>query len=163
MIQYGPENYFLSAVGYTSSQDDLVSTTKVRGYDRLAEDLEFLASKSKYASALLNKIKQSPMEDDPGYYLKYYTRYFATLYQVIHTALTNLREKGKMYIVTQDNTHRGELIEIDEVLRQLLKTNGWESRIIKRWERHHMGLQNVSRNHAFIRPKHFEKLMVVWQ
>jgi hypothetical protein len=163
IVQYGPENYFLSALGYTNPEEGLVSTTKVRNYDTLALDFEYLTSKSKYARRLLTNVKESPIADDPGYYLKYYTRYFATLFRVIDKVLSNLSETGKMYIVTQDNTHRGELIEIDKVLREVLKESGWQSRVIKRWERHHQGLRNISRNHAFIRPRQLEKLMVIWR
>jgi len=161
IVQYGPENYFLSALGYTSPEKDLISITKVRNYNRLEDDFEYLTTNSKYACRMLTKIKESPVADDPSYYLKYYTRYFAALFAVISKVLTNLSSTGKMYIVTQDNIHRGILIEIDKVLRELLGTSGWQSRVIKTWERHHLGLRNVSRNHAFVKPKHWEKLMVV--
>jgi hypothetical protein len=163
IVQYGPENYLLCALGYANLENGLISTTKVRDYDRLASDFEYLTTKSKYAHRLLTKIKESPIADDPGYYLKYYTRYFATLFQVIEKVLSNLSKTGKMYIVTQDNTHRGELIEIDRLLSELLRTSGWQSRVIKKWERHHQGLRNISRNHAFVRPKQLEKLVVVWR
>jgi hypothetical protein len=162
-VQYGPENYFLAALGHVSPEEGLVSTTKVKDYDRLTLDFESLTAKSEYACHLLTKIKESSIADDPGYYLKYYTRYFATLFQVIDKVLGSLSTTGKMYIVTQDNTHRGELIEIDRVLRDLLKADRWHSRVIRKWERHHQGLRNVSRNHAFVRPKQLEKLMVVWR
>jgi hypothetical protein len=163
IVQYGPENYFLSALGYTVPEEGLVSTTRVRGYSRLSEDFGHLTANSKYARRLLGKIKQSPVADDPAYYLKYYTRYFATLSRVIEKVLNNLSATGKMYMVTQDNTHRGELIEIDRVIRQLLGATGWQSKVIRRWPRHHLGLMNVSRKHAFVRPKQLEKLMVIWR
>jgi len=44
IVQYGPENYFLSALGYIISEEDLVSITKVRHYDRLEEDFEYLTT-----------------------------------------------------------------------------------------------------------------------
>jgi hypothetical protein len=163
IVQYGPENYFLATLGYISPEEGLISTTKVRDYDQLASDFETLTTRSKYACRLLTRIKESSVSDDPGYYLKYYTRYFAKLFQVIDRALSNLSKTGKMYIVTQDNTHRGELIEIDRVLSDMLRANNWSSKVIKKWERHHQGLRNVSRNHAFVRPKQLEKLMVIWR
>lgn len=163
IVQYGPENYFLSALGYTIPEEGLVSTPKVRDYDRLTLDFECLTTKSEYACHLLTHIKNSKIEDDPTYYLKYYTRYFAMLFQVIDKVLSNLSPIGRMYIITQDNIHRGQLIEIDRVLRELLGAKGWRSRLIKKWERHHMGLRNVSRQHAFVKPKHWEKLMVIWR
>ena len=163
IVQYGPENYFLSALGHTSPEKTLIGTTKVRDYETLAADFEYITSISEYASILLNNIRKSRNADDPGYYLKYYTRYFATLLNAINEVLNNLSPRGKMYIVTQDNTHRGQLIEIDRVLRESLRKKGWKFRLVKKWERHHLGLRTVSREHAFIRPKQFEKLVVVWR
>lgn len=163
IVQYGPENYFLSVLGHAIPKEGLVTTTKVRDYDKLEYDFENLTTKSKYACHLLTKIKESPISDDLSYYLKYYTRYFAVLFHVIDKALSNLTPAGKIYMVTQDNTHRGELIEIDRLLGELLQVSGWHSRVIRKWERHHQGLRNVSRNHAFVRPKQLEKLMVLWR
>jgi len=159
IVLYGPENYFLSTLGYDYPEENFVSTPKVRDYNGFAPDFEHLTAKSKYANHLLTKIKESPIADDPGYYLKYYTRYFAALYKVMDKVSNHLSKKGKMYVVLQDNIHRGELIEIDRVLSELFRANEWKSRVVRTWERHHHGLRNISRNHAFVKPKHFEKIM----
>ena len=161
IVLYGPENYFLSALGYTFPEHSLVSTPKVRDYNGLALDFEYLTARSKCAKDFLTKIKDSKIPDDPGYYLKYYTRYFAALYKVMDKVSSHLSTKGKMYIVFQDNIHRGELIETDRVLSELFKVNGWKSRVVKKWERPHQGLRNISRNHAFVKPKHFEKILLL--
>ena len=157
-VLYGPENYFLSSIGLASNDLCLVTTTKVKDYDTMSTDFEFLITQSEYARKLLTTIKKSPKKDDPGYYLKYYTRYFSMLFKVLNNALGNLSETGKAYIVTQDNYHRGELINIDQVLVELFSTRGWRTRSVDTWERHHMGLRNVSRDHAFVRPKMTERL-----
>lgn len=162
-VQYGPENYFLSALGYGVPESSIIGTTKVRDYGTLAEDFERLTSISKYASSLLNSIRRSRTPDDPSYYLKYYTRYFAMLVGTTESALHHLSRTGKMYVVTQDNTHRGQLIEIDTILRESLRDKGWNVRVVRKWQRHHLGLRNVSREHAFVRPKHFEKILLVWR
>jgi hypothetical protein len=162
VVQYGPENYFLSALGYTISEECLISITKVKDYNKLEQDFEYLTTKSKYACKLLTKIWKSKKADDPSYYLKYYTRYFAKLFQVIDNVLNNLSATGKMYVVTQDNTHRGERIQIDRILRELLRASGWRSEVIHWWPRHHQGLRHVYRS-AFISPMQLEKLMVIWR
>jgi hypothetical protein len=163
IVLYGPENYFLSVLGYNSPEEELVSINKVKNYHKLEEDFDYLTTNSKHACRILTRIRKSPEADDPSYYLKYYTRYFASLLVVIKRVMTCLTSTGKMYIVTQDNIHRGILIEIDEVIKEMLGADGWKSRVIKRWERHHLGLRNVSRTHAFVKPKHWEKLMVLTQ
>jgi len=163
--QYGPEIYFLSAVGHNIAEDNLIGTNKVKDYKKYENpesDFEFLTNNSKFANRLLNKIKKSPQKDDLTYYLPYYTRYFSMLYQTFKKVLDSLSSEGKMYVILQDNTHRGELIEIDKILKELLKINGRRSRIIKTWERHHLGLRNPSKDHAFVKRKQFEKLMVIW-
>lgn len=163
LIQFGPENYFLSALGYMTPAESVIATTKVRDYGTFQEDFGNITSESRTACHLLNKIKNSPKTDGPKYYLPYYTRYFTMLFKNFIKVLEHLLPDGRMYVVVQDNIHRGELIEIDKVLRELLKTKGWRSRVVKKWERHHLGLRNVSRDHAFVKKKHYEKLMVIWQ
>lgn len=158
---YGPENYFLSALGLTFSEYSQVSTPKVRYYEGLEQDYEYLASRSKYADRFLTKIKKSSIPDDPSYYFKYYTQYFAMLWKVMEKITNHLLPHGEMYVVLQDNIHRGELIEIDTILHELYKAIGWKSEVVLKWERHHLGLRNVSRKHAFVKPRHFEKMVLV--
>jgi len=161
LIMYAPENYFLSALGYTFPEYDLLSTPRVRYYKELERDFKYLTSKSDFLDEFLNNIKDSSNPDDPGYYLKYYTRYFAQLWEIMDKITSHLSAEGKMYIVLQDNIHRGELIEIDKVLRELFINRGLKSRVVKKWERHHLGLRNISRSHAFVKPRHYEKIMLI--
>ena len=161
--QYGPETYFLSNLGYTSPESVLVSTPKVRFYHEFEDDLAFLTANSENAYRLLTKMQASSQACERGYYLKYYAHYFRMLFKVVARSLKYLSKNGKMYIVTQDNIHKGQLIEIDKILKDLLRRDGWRFRLLRSWERHHMGLRNVSRDHAFVRPKHFERLTVVWR
>lgn len=160
--QFGPESYFLDKLGYGVSTKDIIGTTVVHDYDTFSSDYEFLINNSEHAKQLFLRI-QKYNEHGADYYLKYYCRFFAGLINTILAVLSNLSNTGKAYIVTQDNMHRGFCIEMDTVLRQALKKSGWSSKIVKKWERHHLGLQNVSRNHAFIKPKHFEKIVVFWR
>jgi len=104
---------------------------------------------------------KSENRDEQTYYAKYYTRYFTLVIKAFEKSLSNLLPEGKMYFVTQDNIHRGQLIEIDTILRELLVSIGWKCRRVDSWERHHLGLQNISREKALIKPKQFEKLTMV--
>lgn len=160
--QFGPEIYFLSKVGYSVSTKDIIGTTAVNDYPALSSDYEFLYNNSQHLRAFFSKIRKDN-EHGADYYLKYYCRFFSILVNTMISVLSQLSPIGKAYIVTQDNIHRGFCIEMDTVLREIFRTHGWSTRIIKKWERHHLGLQNVSRKHAFIKPRHFEKLMVVWR
>jgi len=160
---YRPENYFLAAAGEPVHESNLIGTTMVKDYKTLEDDYTYLTRRSAYAKRLLDKVKNSKNRDDPVYYFKYYTRYFAMVTRGIIDSVQNLLPSGKMYIVTQDNVHRGQMIEIDTILRELLGASGWQSRIVKKWERSHLGLRNISREHALVKPKQFEKMLVIWQ
>lgn len=160
---YGPENYFLSFLGYAVPTRDIIGTITVKDYYTVESDYDYLTKNSKTAKKMLSVIRKSKKKDDQTYYLKYYARYFRKLFNNMEKVLNNLSPKGKMYFVTQDNWHRGTLIEIDKVLRELLSKNGWESRLLKKWGRHHLGLQNVSKERKFIPQRQFEKLVVMWR
>lgn len=159
--QYGPELYFLSAVGHPISGSDVIGTNQVKDYKSLESDLEYLTTRSKYANRLLGRIKKYPKKKAPQYYLKYYTRYFAALSRAICKTSHNLLPGGKMYIVVQDNTHRGQDIEIDQVLREVLAVDGWRCRVYIVGERTHLGLRNPSPDHAYVKRRQLEKIMVL--
>jgi len=164
LVQYGPENYFLRSVGLAIPETDVViGTTKVQGYKTFAADFDHVTAGAEFASKFLNRVRNSRKRDDRTYYLPYYTRYFAMLSRTLGTALRHLSAKGTAYVVVQDNGHRGQLIEIDKVIGEVLAAEGWQVQVVKKWERHHLGLRNVSRDHAFVKPMQFEKLVVIWR
>jgi len=158
---YGPEVYFLSKVGFITPRSEIIGTNDVKNYESFETDLSFLMRESKTANKFLSTIMKSENRDEQTYYAKYYTRYFTLVIKAFEKSLSNLLPEGKMYFVTQDNIHRGQLIEIDTILRELLVSIGWKCRRVDSWERHHLGLQNISREKALIKPKQFEKLTMV--
>lgn len=160
---YRPETIFLSSLGFNFPEYSQVSTPRVKAYKEFETDYEFLTSNSKYGYKVLTRIKDISEKKDSSYYIKYFTRYFSILFKVMKKSTEHMSSDGKMYIILQDNIHRGVLIEIDKILRELLKAIGWNCTIKKRFERHHLGLRNVSREYAFVKPKHFEKIMLVTQ
>ena len=160
---FRPETLFLASVGHPFSEYSQVSTPRVREYKELKTDYAFLTTNSNYAKKILPKIRKISEKKDSKYYIKYFTRYFSVLFRVIMKTTEHLSSEGRMYLVFQDNIHRGILLESDKLLRELLKTHGWNCQTVRRFERHHLGLKNVSRKHAFVKPKHFEKIMLVTQ
>lgn len=158
---YRPETIFLSSLGFNFPEYSQVSTPRVREYTDYEADYDFLTTNSRFAYKILTRIKDISEKKDSSYYIKYFTRYFAILFRIIIKTTEHLSSNGKMYIILQDNMHRGVLIEIHKILGELLKAYGWNSHIAKKFERHHLGLRNVSREYAFVKPKHFEKIMRV--
>ncbi len=159
---YGPENFFLSNVGFPVKPSNLIGTNTVRAYDSFIHGKKYLFSKSPYLSNLITTIEQKK-EKDVMYYSKYYTRYFDTLFRTFENIIQSLSKNGKLYVVVQDNMHRGEIIEIDTALSDLLKCYGFQTKIVFDEKRHHLGLRNVSKKHFVIRKKHPEKIMVAFK
>ena len=159
---YAPENYFLSNVGFPISYNSVIGTNIVKDYKRKERDRKNITTKSEYLAELLEKIEEKSKKDT-DYYMKYYVRYFANLFKTFQNLLNNISKNGRMYIVIQDNIHRGEIIEIDKALSDLFETLGYQSKIEKQWNRHHLGLRNISEDNKIIKRKHAEKLMVVYK
>jgi len=160
---YGPEGYFLSSVGFEIQARDIIGTIIVKDYDSFKNDIDFLMDNSREANVVFSRMKESRKRDEHVYYIKYFSRYFISLYKIMLSVLENLKSNGKMYLITQDNTHRGQLIEIEKILLELLGNKNWKFNMVDQWERHHMGLQNISRDSAFVKPRQYEKLIEVWR
>jgi hypothetical protein len=58
----------------------------------------------------------------------------------------------------QENTHRGLRIETNKALRDFLSKQGFHVRHVREWDRHHMGLQNISRHYRLVSPKQREAI-----
>lgn len=160
---YGPEHFFLSTVGVWHARTEFLGTTAVRGYCDFASEVQFVTDRSKYLARFLDEVgkRQIHKEQKSNYYVKYFTRYFAGLFRAFDTAARALRcPNAGIFFVVQDNAHRGILIDIGEALAESLSFQGFRSRPIPGadWERHHLGLQNVSRRHRLVSPKQRERI-----
>jgi hypothetical protein len=162
-ILYGPENHFLASVGYRVAETAVVGTAKVKDYVSTESDVREVELASSYAGEFLAHVRRSPEKDDVGYYLKYYARYFVSMLRIFDAAVENTMQNGRMLVAVQDNIHRGRLIELSKFVQDVLRRKGW--RVVedplktREWERHHLGLRNVSRKHAFVKPKHTERIV----
>ena len=156
---YAPEHFFLDAVGVWHTRTEFLGTTAVHGYTDFDAELKFVRERSDYLRGFLEKVRkrQTRNEERSDYYVKYFTRYFAGLIRVFDTAAGVLRKKNAgIYFVVQDNVHRGLPINISQALSESLSKQGFRVGLVKSWERHHMGLQNISRRHKLVSPKQEE-------
>jgi len=158
---YAPEHFFLDAVGVWHTRADFLGTTAVRDYDGFASDLVFATTRSSHVKRLLKKVKDRQIYAERGsdYYVKYFTRYFSGLFRAFDVAASSLHSKtGEIYFVVQDNRHRGLQIDIGRALAQSLSCRGFHARVLRSWERHHLGMRNVSRRHRAVTPRQRESL-----
>jgi hypothetical protein len=162
---YAPECYFLRAVGEQDPAAAFLGTTEVRTYgdDTFNEERRWLAACSPYVDELLCGVRKTQIEGERGsdYYVRYFTRYFALLFRVFDNTIANLTQTdGRMYYAVQDNAHRGQLISLEKALGEFLQLRGFSITPIASWERHHLGLRNVSRKHMVVRVRQIESLVV---
>ena len=127
------------------------------------EGLEWIKGISNYTYQLLKRIEQKQKVRQNDYYIRYYSKYFVMIFKAFKFLLKTLSKNGKMYIVIQDATHRGEYIEIDKALRQLFLFNEYKCRIVYKWPRQHFGRRNISKNLPVEFPEYYEKLLEVFK
>lgn len=156
---YSPELQFLSRVGYPTPRERLIGTNVVKDYGTLEEDLQRIGEASQYISDFLGRIRNMKFRDT-SYYLRYFARYFAGLFLAFENLLSYLSDSGRMYIVIQDNLHRGELIELDVALSEMLEKKGYDCRVVERFERHHLGRRNISKYHRVVYIRQYEKILL---
>ncbi len=161
-VLYGPEHYLLSALDEPLAAGAMIGTNLVRGYGRFEEDFDLVCAESRLAARLLKGVRETQIrhERTSNYYVKYFTRYFASLFGACENMARNVRAGGRLVLVLQNNAHRGQLIDLRRIVEQFLRGKGWEVSLAGEWERTHQGLQHVSRRHRLVSPMHVESILV---
>lgn len=159
---YAPEHFFLNAVGVWHTRTEFLGTTAVRLYPEFESDFKYVTERSSYLREFLTQVRKRQIRSEllSDYYVKYFTRYFAGLFRVFDNAADALgKGNAGIYIVVQDNVHRGLLIEIGQALKDSLSSRGFQtSPLPQSWERHHLGLQNISKHYRLVTPKQRETI-----
>jgi hypothetical protein len=115
-----------------------------------------VAERSSYLRLFLKDVRERQIRNErqSDYYVKYFTLYFAGLFRVFDMAARVLcKGNAGIYFVVQENVHRGLIIEIGQALAESLSSQGFTSERLDTWERHHLGLQNISKRHRLVTPK----------
>ncbi len=159
---YAPEHFFLDAVGVWHTKIEFLGTTAVHRYPEFESEVKFVTERSNYLCKFLEDVQKRQIRNErrSDYYVKYFTRYFAGLFRVFDMAASAL-SKGNagIYFVVQDNAHRGLPIKIGQALAESLSSQGFEvSPLEYSWDRHHLGLQNISKRYRLVTPKQKESI-----
>ncbi len=159
---YAPEHFFLNAVGVWHTRTQFLGTTSVRQYPEFESDTKLVTERSKYLDEFLGKVRERQIQGETGsdYYVKYFTRYFAGLFRAFDNAASILsKDNLGIYFVVQENTHRGLQIKIGKALAESLSTKGFNVHPLKKsWQRHHLGLRNISKRFTLLKPKQRESI-----
>jgi hypothetical protein len=158
---YAPEHFFLESVNVWHTRTEFLGTTSVRRYPDFDIDLNFIINRSSYLSRFLMEVQERQIrkERESDYYVKYFTRYFANLFRAFDKAVGVLSDDNiGIYFVVQDNSHRGLFIQIGKALAESLSIQGFKCIRKKSWDRHHLGLQNISKHYRIINPRQRETI-----
>ncbi len=158
---YAPEHFFLDAVGVPHVKRSFVGTTMVVPYETFEPDYLFVCDRSDYVRDLLDQVRdrQIKHERNSDYYVKYFTRYFSGIFRVFDRASSALCSHGAdIFYVVQDNVHRGLQIDLGRCIADSLESRGYRADVDTEWERHHLGLRNVSKQHRAVSPKQRESI-----
>jgi hypothetical protein len=159
---YAPEHFFLEAVGVWNTKTQFLGTTAVRLYPDFDLEVKFVTERSEYLTQFLREVKKRQIRSErrSDYYVKYFTRYFAGLFRVFDMSASVLaKDNTGIYFVVQDNTHRGLPIQIGQALAESLSKQGFHvDRLEPSWDRHHLGLRNISKRYRLVTPKQRESI-----
>ena len=168
---FAPELYFLSHLNRPRRHNGLdtllLGTTKVRDYVDFEQDLIFLARHAPLAHTFINDVserqpfKVNGRSWESDYYPKCFTRYYAQLFKTFSHLLELLTKNGVIYIVVQNNIHRGVLNAIADYIIEFFCLMKCRARVINSCLHSHQGLLNISEKHPIVLHKHVESLIEV--
>jgi hypothetical protein len=156
---YAPELKFLEAVGCGVAGADMIGTNRVRDYPSAEEDLEYIAQVAPKAMGFLRHTQAKTREGESDYYTRCYARFYGSLFRALSNVLRLVQRPGRFYVVVQDNIHRGKMNHMGPFVCDFFRRLGWRTAVLRKFLRHHMGMQNVSRQDPLVVPKHYEYII----
>lgn len=159
---FGPENALLNLLncnGHLSYEQEIIGANFVNKGDVGAPE-------SAVANRFLSKIKglsglsKRQQSDERVWYLPYLSKYFFDLELAYRNIERALASNFVGYIVVVNNTHRGQVIPVSDVVKDIWHELGYSSRVYHSNERSHVGAKNP--RSKGIRAKHIEYVIKIW-
>jgi len=157
---YNPELAFLGALGYNVSNPNILGTNIIKDFEGNGE-FTFIQSVSPQTAHFLLNVRRLGKRRENNYYFRYHCRYYSKLFRSILKFIGTLQSGGSLYIVVQDNRHRGEPIPTAEFLIDFFTGMGLKAQVLFEALRHHLGKRNVSSDFPAIIKKHKESIVGV--
>jgi hypothetical protein len=159
---FKPEHAFLEILARNKSFDinqSVIGSVFVRGKDiKLPKSLtarEFLGR----VNQLKNR-KPFQIKHDDVYYLPYFKKYFTDLEVAYKNVEKSLNKDFKGFIVVVNNTHRGLVIPVAEVIIEIWKSLGYFVEVYESRELSHVGAKNP--RSKGVRALHTEYVIKIW-
>lgn len=171
VIMYAPELYFMSKadknINVKNLRTEILGSNRVVDFQVFDNDIELIDKKSPKTMEFLLKVRDKRREDEKknkkknekDYYFRYFTKYYVNLYNILDKLIDILIEKGNLYIVVQNNIHRGELNSMDDFIKDYFQHKGLESAIVYQELQKHQGTRNISADYPLVLKKHKESII----
>jgi hypothetical protein len=128
VTMYAPELFFLSKADYQTDlkilKTNILASNAVEDYSNPQQDLDNISRRSPMTYAFLLEVEEKGMARENNYYLRYYSKYYSGLFRILDNVLKLLRKDGKLYIVVQNNIHRGEVNYMGDFLKDYFLNYG---------------------------------------
>jgi hypothetical protein len=162
---YAPELYFLSKADHQTDlkilKKNILASNAVEDYSNLQEDLGNISLRSPMTHAFLMEVEDKGMARENKYYLRYYSKYYSGLFRILDNVVRLLRKNGKLYIVVQNNIHRGEVNYMGDFLKDYFLKYGLKVETVFNQLKPHQGRRNISANYPLVLKKHIESIIEV--
>lgn len=161
-IMYAPELYFLSKIDENFNIQIL--RTQILGSNKVIDfqgfgNIELINKNSPKTMEFLLKVKEKGKKKEKDYYFRYFTKYYVNLFQILDKLINVLKKRGNLYIVVQNNIHRGELNYMDDFIRDYFQHKRLESSIVYQKLHKHQGTRNISADYPLVLRKHKESII----
>ena len=154
-----PELFFLEQAGYPVKSNAILGTPQVKDYLNLENGIDFIRkvapSTLSFLMAIINKSEKGEAE----YYPRFFVRYYSDLFRLIQNCARFLKNNGAIYMVVQNNIHRGELNEMPKYLTQFFELAGYETAVVFDKVYPHLGTRNISAKYPLVIKKHIESII----
>jgi hypothetical protein len=162
---FAPELYFLSNIDEGEDisilKKDILASNVVTDFIGFDQELIFIKKISPKTFEFLINVEKKKREKEKSYYLRYFTKYYLKLFRTFDNLLSFLHRDGKMYIVVQNNIHRGELNATDDFIIDFFQKKGLIANKAMSKLRSHQGRRNISSLHPLVLKKHIETIIEV--
>jgi len=166
---YAPELYFLSKVDSnedsSSTRTSILASNVVEDYETLEDDLLYISKVSPKTTTFLSEVKEKgrkkKRKKEKDYYLRFFAKYYANLFRILDNLATLFSSNGAMYIVVQDNVHRGTLNDMVGFTEDFLNNTGFETARVLEELVTHQGRRNISADDPLVLKKHKETIIEV--
>lgn len=164
-VMYAPELYFLykadPQIDPPNLKKTILASNSVEDYSTLENDLDILSKKAPKTRAFLSEVEKRGLKRENKYYLRYFCKYYSNLYNIFDNLLSLLSARGAIYIVVQNNIHRGELNSMDEFMTEYFSMQGLKVENVFNKLRMHQGRRNISADYPIVLKKHMETIIRV--